>query len=586
MKRKAISTLAIVTLVISASGCSKGKENGQQAQSDQNNTVTTAAVFEGEPNEYGWVKPKDTLKIDVYAGNGDMEEFLADEKGGKAKYDAWLLEHMNVQFDWQYYSVDMDEKLNLMLASGDYPSVITWMSDDMANKFIDQGKAIDLTTLLEQYGDNITRRMGNYINMLKSDDGKIYKLAQSWGENPNVAGYDFGARYDYWTELGDSKIYETPQEYYDVMVRILKNHPTNEAGQTTYAFSSADKAGKNLLNAMLAAYGFVNQYKKNDDGTFTHWLNTEEGLEIAKFINQCYRGGLIDPDFLSNGYEEYITMMTNGQLLGNLGTWWYAWTGGHQAWAVAEENYDVNKRFMNVSIHGEDVPIEDTSLLTSNFVGGSRCIITDKCTDPASVLRWINWENSELGNMISGWGYPSEENVWKISEDGTWVMDDAIMDVDRKDETYHKVKEQCGAGIYTLATNCNWLKSDGVSDFSHIDPRVDRVSVYDYWPVDPATGEFSNEGVNICWKYYTAPALDTTLYTTSFKSDDEITVTKQTIEDKIWQEWAKMISAESEADCEKIYENTKQTMNALGLADLEKYYAASYNKNLETYEGK
>lgn len=580
--------LATVMAVSCLTGCGEKKGNGNAGGNEGgSNLIESKLGFEGEENEFGWVKPKETLEINVYAGYGDMDELLKDEKGGKATFDKWLLDNMNVKINWQYYSVDMDEKLNLMLASGDYPEVITWMSDDMANKFIAQGKALDITDYVDKFGGNITRRMGNYYNMLRSDDGRVYKLAQYWGENPNVAGLDFGARYDYWLELGDSKIYETLDEYYDAMSRILANHPTNDAGQKTYAFSSADKAGKNLLNAPLGAYGFVNGYKKNADGSMTHWLNTEEGLKVAKFINKCWREGLIDPDFLSNGYEEYTTMMTNGQLLGNMGTWWYAWTGGHQAWAVSEgDDYDVKERFMNVSVHGDGVKMDETSLLTSNYIGTTRCIITDKCKDPEAVIRYINWENSELGNYIVGWGAPSENNVWHIAEDGTWVVNDEILDVDIKETTYHAIKEANGGELYAIATNLNWLKSDGRSDFSHIDPRVDRVSFYDYWPVDPETGAFSNEGVNICWQYYTAPALDTTLYTTTFNPDDEITITKQTIEDKIWQEWAKMISAESEEACVAAFENAKSAMNALGLADLEKYYAESYKANLESYEGK
>ena len=119
----------------------------------------------------------------MYAGEGDQEEFLADENGGKAVMDEWLLENLNVTFDWQYMTGDMTERLNLMLADNSYPSVITNMPDDMAEKFIAQGKAVDLTEYLDDM-PNLTRRMGDYINMLKDDEGHIYKLSTLWGENP------------------------------------------------------------------------------------------------------------------------------------------------------------------------------------------------------------------------------------------------------------------------------------------------------------------------------------------------------------------------------------------------------------------
>lgn len=551
-------------------------------------TLSSAAFAENgtvDPTDLNWEKPEETINISVYAGEGDQEEFLADENGGKAVMDEWLLENLNVTFDWQYMIGDMTERLNLMLADNSYPSVITNMPDDMAEKFIAQGKAVDLTEYLDDM-PNLTRRMGDYINMLKDDEGHIYKLSTLWGENPNVAGLDFGVRWDYYLELGEEKMYETPQEYIEVMKKILANHPTNDAGQTTYAFTS-DNQGKSFLNAMLGAYGFVNGYKLNEEtGEFTHWLNTDEGLEIAKLVNQMYREGLIDPDYQSVDYETYISKLANGQVLGNFGTWWYAWVGGHQTWAVQEgDDYDKNKRFANVSVHGEGMSMEDTSLLTSNYVGSYRMIITDKATEEEiqGIVKYLNWEASELGTFIMGFGAPREENVWKIDDDGTWLFDDEIMNVDTKDTTYHTVKNHY-ACEYWVAICGQWLKSDGRSVFDKIDPRVDRVSIYDYWPVNE-DGSFADEGINICWGNYTAPAKDTTMYQTTFNSRDMIATIKQMVDDTITSSWAEIINSASEEDCIAAFEAARDNCNAMGLEELTDYYENSYKANVEKYEG-
>ena len=551
-------------------------------------TLSSAAFAENgtvDPADLNWEKPEETINISVYAGEGDQEEFLADENGGKAVMDEWLLENLNVTFDWQYMTGDMTERLNLMLADNSYPSVITNMPDDMAEKFIAQGKAVDLTDYLDDM-PNLTRRMGDYINMLKDDEGHIYKLSTLWGENPNVAGLDFGVRWDYYLELGEEKMYETPQEYIEVMKKILANHPTNDAGQTTYAFTS-DNQGKSFLNAMLGAYGFVNGYKLDEEtGEFTHWLNTDEGLEIAKLVNQMYREGLIDPDYQSVDYETYISKLANGQVLGNFGTWWYAWVGGHQTWAVQEgDDYDKNKRFANVSVHGEGMSMEDTSLLTSNYVGSYRMIITDKATEEEiqGIVKYLNWEASELGTFIMGFGAPREENVWKIDDDGTWLFDDEIMNVDTKDTTYHTVKNHY-ACEYWAAICGQWLKSDGRSVFDKIDPRVDRVSIYDYWPVNE-DGSFADEGINICWGNYTAPAKDTTMYQTTFNSRDMIATIKQMVDDTITSSWAEIINSASEEDCVAAFEAARDNCNAMGLEELTDYYENSYKANVEKYEG-
>ena len=98
-------------------------------------TLSSAAFAENgtvDPADLNWEKPEETINISVYAGEGDQEEFLADENGGKAVMDEWLLENLNVTFDWQYMTGDMTERLNLMLADNSYPSVITNMHVDLA----------------------------------------------------------------------------------------------------------------------------------------------------------------------------------------------------------------------------------------------------------------------------------------------------------------------------------------------------------------------------------------------------------------------------------------------------------------------
>lgn len=323
MKKKKILALLLITAMSASvfAGCGDSKETVQQDLG--------TADLQGEPNEWGWVVPEETLVLDVYAGQGDQQELLDDEKGGKAVMDKWLLDNLNVQINLQYSNMEMDQQLQLWLTSGDYPAIITNMTDDMAEKFIAQGKALDLTEALEKYGDNITRRYGNYMNMLKSEDGKVYKLAALCGDNVNVAGSDFGIRYDYWKELGEDKIYETPEEYYETLKKVLANHPTDDNGNKAYGLSATDKKGQNLLNCMLGAYGFISGYKYDEaTGNMTHWLNTDEGLEMAKFMNKLYREEIIDPSFLSTDYEKLMTDIHNGTIIGNCDAWWYGWTGG------------------------------------------------------------------------------------------------------------------------------------------------------------------------------------------------------------------------------------------------------------------
>lgn len=528
-------------------------------------TETFVTEGSGVINDYGWEIPTETIKFNAYLGFGDQKEH--DEKSGKMAQ--FLKDKFNVEIDVQYYSTDQEEKLNLMLASNTYPEVITNMSDSMAEKFIAQGRAMDLTDLIEQYGDNITRRLGEYTNLIKNEEGKIYKLPVRWGENGDVAGYDFAIRYDYFQETG-LPMYTDLEGYYEALKAIVASHPTNSKGEKVYALSDNSK-GETIVSVLGGAYGLKLGYKVDEStNTFTHWINTDEGLKMMKYINRFVREGLMDPDFLSNDYETWKTKVMNERIVGNIGTWWHSWVAGHEAWAEIEgENFDSNKRFMNTTV--KEPGVEQHTLLSSNFIGTSRIIITDKCKQPENIIKWLNWEFSELGTMITGFGQPDEENVWNIV-DGEWLFNEKTFDYNSKNVNYHQVKEDFGAGAFWLATSGGLLEDD------RLDPRVTKVNTYDYWPINE-NGEFLDEGIRISWENYESVTWDATLYRPVFTANNPITLVNQTIKENLLSEVAKIITANSEEELEIQFSESRDKLNKLGLHDLEDFYSQSYVEN-------
>jgi len=158
--------------------------------------------------------------------------------------------------------------------------------------------------------------------------------------------------------------------------------------------------------------------------------------------------------------------------------------------------------------------------------------------------------------------------------------------VDTKETTFHHVREELnGGGTYMIAVNGQWMRTDETQNFDKIDSRIDRVSVYDYWPVN-ADGSFSDEGINISWGNYTAPAKDISMFNVSYDPNAEITITKQTLTDTIETEWARIITAASEEECERLFTEARDKCNALGLEDLTEYVKSQHDANIAKFEGK
>ena len=192
-------------------------------------------------------------------------------------------------------------------------------------------------------------------------------------------------------------------------------------------------------------------------------------------------------------------------------------------------------------------------------------------------------EDTKVGNWVDGeW----VEDCVDIKA-GTWLMKDVSLDVDRKEEigSYHDLKEKNGAGMYSIALNGNWLYTNELQNFDLIDPRVSHVSIYDYWPVNPDTGEFSNEGVKLSWGFYTAPMQDTSLFAVTWDATQDITTKNENVKYKLEEAWANMVTAESEEACESIFYEYRETCNQLGLEEITEYVKSQHDTNAEKYNG-
>ena len=169
-------TLLIIALITGCTG------QHQQKEEEQTEKTTTIQDQTTHTNEYGW---RFQRNIEIY---GIRRYRRPNREGQTGSPDETVLQRkFNVDIDIVVYSLDMTEQLNLMLASNNYPEVITWMPDDMAEKFIAQKERGDLTEAIDKYGTNIKRRLGKYLNLLRSADNSI-KASYWMGKNTQCGG--------------------------------------------------------------------------------------------------------------------------------------------------------------------------------------------------------------------------------------------------------------------------------------------------------------------------------------------------------------------------------------------------------------
>ena len=86
-----------------------------------------------------------------------------------------ITKRTGIKLDIEYPVGDPEERITLMIASGEYPDLIFHKG---AGKFVDAGAFIDLTPYIEKYGDNIKKLYGPYLKRMRYslEDPSIYYL--------------------------------------------------------------------------------------------------------------------------------------------------------------------------------------------------------------------------------------------------------------------------------------------------------------------------------------------------------------------------------------------------------------------------
>ena len=121
-------------LALSAAACNSSETSSGGESSQGGSSTPSTVALTGEVNKYGWEVPEETIQFSYYYA-GDSTLAQADEDERLQQVADVLKDEFNVEIERIVYQQDATERLNLMLAGGEYPDVIVGMPDDMAETF-------------------------------------------------------------------------------------------------------------------------------------------------------------------------------------------------------------------------------------------------------------------------------------------------------------------------------------------------------------------------------------------------------------------------------------------------------------------
>lgn len=511
----------------------------------------------GETNEWGWVMPQETIEFSFFFTNtGKNPNKYTDDVQPLLDY---IYDNFNVKINCRVADSKPQETLNLLLAAGDYPDVIAGLDQVAYGKWKEQERLVELTPYMDQVGENIKASLGDDYTRYLDEDGKLFYLPNGYGGDM-YPWFCATVRLDQYEEMGSPEI-QTMEDYYEYLKALVEKHPENERGEKTYALSWNDN---NRLDVIAGFWGIKDGYKESEDHRLTHWINTDEGLQMTLYFNRFYREGLMDPDAFINKYDDWKMKFSNERIFGHIGQWFEVEESGYQIWQKTNENWTDEMRFVPVDIKADGV--DQACLAPKDTLGWvERTVITDKCANPSEVLRFIDFTTSPMGIRLVSWGVPNTpDSAWNYEGGDQWSFN----------ETF-KASVENGTFDYP-----KYLTLGGESLWFSVDMRPFRD--------DPGSMCWINQCFPDRWKKLWFDVLDDTLFDNTarriaFEPDNPLTVAKQRVDDAIDTGWVKAVMCKSEEECEKVFMELREKVNGLGLHDIEQYRTDELIKNLTAW---
>lgn len=272
-------------------------------------------------------KKNEVIKLNVYSQ-------LANFSG---KQIGWSADILKKKFNVELNIIpEGDGVFETRMTSGNLGDIVVWGADNDKYPLAVKNNLLfgwEDDNVLDEYGPYIKKNMPDALKKNKELTKTITKGASDklYGFGANVAlnskdhesfFYTWDTRWDLYKKLGYPKV-KNLQDYHKMLKNMQKLCPSDDSGNKVYAVSlwpDWDDAMVMYVKAMATAYYGYDELALGlydpTNGKY-HDALEEKGpyLEMLKWFNDLYQDGLIDPDSMTQTYDEMIAKVQNGGTL-------------------------------------------------------------------------------------------------------------------------------------------------------------------------------------------------------------------------------------------------------------------------------
>ncbi|MFF2092168.1 extracellular solute-binding protein [Paenibacillus sp. NPDC058174] len=468
-----------------------------------------------------------------------------------------ITERTGVFIEVQQPTGNPDEKLNLMLVSGDLPDIaLIDRREATLNKYIAGGALIPLNDLIEEHAPNIKARYGDVLSKSVYEDGKNYYLNNWYGLDPDP-NWAINMRMDILEEFGygeralngDSF---TQDEFLDLLRKFKAKYPSVDGNPSIPMTVNADHM-PTIIGSFKAMYGMKTYYEH--DGRLEFIVRDPRYLEMIKFINTLYIEGLLDREWGINKAQNYEQKTASGRV--------FATAGGivNEANSAfrAKHGEDTNKLFYGFKVTAPGVDPEKTTFGPRSSLGWDGVGITVANEHPVETIKFLDFLASEEGQYLLMWG--KEGMNWNM-ENGVHVPTQEALDAITAD--WAEFSKTTGARKWTWMIR-NGLGEDGTPYDLMFRYNRDNVSQH-------------------ALKSMAGSTWDTALYDDlGPKGGSPDALSEQKIKDIIDNSFSTMVYAKSQNEIDGMYAKMLAELEANQAGKIEDIYTANYKVRMELY---
>ncbi|CAK4870509.1 unnamed protein product [Aphanomyces euteiches] len=537
--------VAVLACTMLWSACSAGNKNVAETASklEEVNSTTTPKVEEvNSPTK----KPITLTLFDKNVGDPFTNPVALE-----------ITERTGVTIQVQQPTGNPDEKLNLMLVSGDLPDIaLIDRREATLNKYIAGGALIPLNDLIAEHAPNIMKQYGDVLSKSVYEDGKNYYLNNWYGLDPDP-NWAINMRFDVLEELGygeralagDSF---TQDEFLDLLRKFKQKYPEVDGKPSIPMTVNADHM-PTIIGSFKAMYGMKTYYEH--DGRLEFDVRDPHYLEMVKYMNKLYSEGLLDREWGINKVQNFEQKTASGRVFATAG----GIVGAANVEFRKQNGEDTNKIFYGFKVTAPGVDPNKTTYGPRSSLGWDGVGITTANKHPVETIKFLDFLASEEGQYLLMWG--KEGMNWDM-ENGVHKPKQEALDAISAD--WAKFSKETGARKWT------WMIKNGMGE--------------DGTPHDLMFRYKREKWDQHALKSMAGSTWDTALYDDlGPKGGTPDALSEQKIKDIIDKSFSTMVYAKSQNEIDGMYAKMIAELDSNNAVKIEDIYTAKYMDRMKLY---